>query len=70
MKLLIIAAVIIILAMFLYLIRRGRKYPFDNNGRRSGEDRRKSFVAAKNKIRRSDKERRQVKDRRSKIRIE
>jgi hypothetical protein len=62
MKFLIIAAVLIILAVYLYLMRKNRKYPFDNNGRRSGENRRKSFVASKNKIRRSDKERRQAKD--------
>jgi hypothetical protein len=62
MKFLIIAAVLIILAVYLYLMRKNRKYPFDNNGRRSGKNRRKSFVASKNKIRRSDKERRQAKD--------
>ena len=64
MKFLIIVAVLTILAVYLYLIRKNRKYPFDNNGRRSGENRRKIFVASKNKIRRSDKERRQTKCRR------
>ncbi len=62
MKFLIIAAVLVIVAVYLYLMRKNRKYPFDNNGRRSGKNRRKSFVASKNKIRRSDKERRQAKD--------
>ena len=69
MKFLIIVAVIIILAVSLYSIRKRRKYPSDNNGRRSRENRRKSFVASKNRIRRSDKERRQMTDRRIKIRI-
>ena len=64
MKYLIIVAVLIIFAVYLYWMRKNRKYPFDNNGRRSSKNRRKSFVASKNKIRRSDKERRQAKDRR------
>jgi len=69
MKSLIIVAVLIILAVCLYLMRKNRKYPFYNNGRRFGEDRRKSYVASKTKKRRSDKERRKAKDHRIEIRI-
>ena len=69
MKFLIIAAVLIILAVYLYLMRKNRKYPFYNNGRRFGEDLRKSYVASKTKKERSDKERRKAKDHRIEIRI-
>ena len=69
MKFLIIVPIIILLAVYLYLIRRYRKYPFYNNGRRFGEDRRKSYVASKTRKKRSDKERRKAKDHRIDIRI-
>ena len=47
MKILIIAAIIAALGIYLYFIRHNRKYLNDNQGRRSGTDRRKSFIASK-----------------------
>ena len=41
-----------------------RKYPQDNLGRRSGQHRRKTFVAKKKNLRRSDIDRRNKNDRR------
>ena len=68
MKILIIAAIIAVLGIYLYFSRHYRKYLNDNHGRRSGTDRRKSFIASKNRIQRSNKERRQTPDRREELR--
>ena len=58
------AALIILLGVYIYPNFASRKYQLDNNGRRSGSDRRKSFIASKNRKQRSNKERRQSPDRR------
>jgi len=68
MKILIIAAIIAALGIYIYFSRHIRKYRNDNQGRRSGTDRRKSFIASKNRIQRSNKERRQTSDRRRVLR--
>ena len=46
-----------------------RKYPQDNLGRRSCQDRRKTFVAKNKNLRRSDRDRRNQNDRRQLLRI-
>ena len=58
------AVLIILLGVYFYPNLASRKYQYDNNGRRSGTDRRKSFIASKNRIQRSKKERRRYPDRR------
>ena len=60
----IIAAIIATLGIYLYFIRSEQKNLNDNYGRRSGIERRKSFIASKNLVRRSDTDRRQTPDRR------
>ena len=70
MELIILSAVIIILlGVYIYPNIVNRKYQLDNYGRRSGTDRRKSFIASKNRIQRSNKERRQFPDRRRETRL-
>lgn len=64
MKLLIIAAVLTVVGVYIYFSRVNQKKILDNHGRRSGLDRRKAFIGSKNQMRRSDKERRQSQDRR------
>jgi hypothetical protein len=69
MKFLIISAILALLGVYLYFSLAVRKIFFDNDGRRSGSDRRKSFVASKDRMKRTDKERRQSVDRRRQYRI-
>ena len=64
MKLLIIAAVLTVVGVYVYFSRANQRKLLDNHGRRSGMDRRKAFIGSKNQMRRSDKERRQSSDRR------
>ena len=64
MKSLIIVSLLIILGIYLFRKMLKRKYPQDNLGRRSGQHRRKTFVAKKKNLRRSDIDRRNKNDRR------
>jgi hypothetical protein len=68
MKILILSLILSALGIYLYFSFHNRKYLNDNQGRRSGTDRRKSFIASKNQIQRSNKERRQTPDRRQELR--
>jgi hypothetical protein len=69
MNILIIFCVLSILSVYLFLAITNQKYSFDNAGRRSGIDRRKSFSAGKNRMRRSGKDRRYTVDRRKQQRM-
>ena len=64
MKTLIIIFILTISGIYLFRKRFKRKKPHDNAGRRSGKERRKTFDATKNHMRRSDRDRRSQKDRR------
>lgn len=63
------AVLILLLGVYFYPNLASRKKPLYNDGRRSGTDRRKSFIASKNRVRRSDKDRRQFSDRRREPRL-
>jgi len=66
---LVLVLVFLLLGIFIFMSYTSRKIKInDNLGRRSGGNRRKSFIASKNRMRRSDKDRRELKDRRNKIR--
>ena len=69
MKSLIIVSLIIILGIYFFKKIPKRKYKQDNLGRRSGKQRRKTFDATKNRVRRSDRDRRNQTDRRRSLRI-
>ena len=66
MPILIILGVLSIFGVYLYFSINNQKYSFDNAGRRSGIDRRKSFIAGKYGMRRSVKDHRYKVDRRKK----
>lgn len=68
MKILIIALIITTLGIYLYFNRTIRKKLSDNFGRRSGVDRRNSFIAVRNQKRKSDQDRRKTQDRREEFR--
>ena len=68
MNILIIIAVIAALGIYLYFSWVTRKYLNDNSGRRSGIDRRESFVPVGKQMRRSEEDRRQTPDRREEFR--
>lgn len=68
MKILIIALIITALGLYLYFNWANRKYFKDNSGRRSGSDRRNSFIPVRKQKRKSDEDRRQTPDRREEFR--
>ncbi len=68
MKILIFAAILTALGIYLYFSRVNQKYLNDNSGRRSDIDRRKSYVVVRKQKRKSDEDRRQTPDRREEFR--
>ena len=68
MKAFVIIFILFLLGFWLFHLKSKRKNLGDNAGRRSGKDRRKTFKAKKNYMRRSNLERRSQPDRRKLLR--